>query len=166
MDTGASCSITEMESETNWQATRRCSTATNVQIAHGMAHLMHDAIHVHVYSARLAYLSTGLHQPREHVKFVPAVLVRENSTQPLICSLDACVRYSTYLPIFKVSENLHEGPEFLDIIWWEIFVGVNFRMIDQNILRIKFRILEFRMLAAGDCVHAQLVALTVMCGIW
>ena len=34
-------------------------------------------------------------------------------------------------------------------------------MIDQNTIRINFRIFKFRIhvLAAGDCAHAQLVAL-------
>ena len=36
-------------------------------------------------------------------------------------------------------------------------------MIDQNTLRINFRIFKFRMLAAGDCAHAQLVV-CVVCG--
>ena len=35
------------------------------------------------------------------------------------------------------------------------------RMIGQNTLRINFRIFKFRILAAGDCVHAQLVALSL-----
>ena len=36
-------------------------------------------------------------------------------------------------------------------------------MIDQNTLRINFRIFNFRMLAAGACAHAQLVVCAV-CG--
>ena len=36
-------------------------------------------------------------------------------------------------------------------------------MINQNTLRINFRIFKFRMLAAGDCAHAQLVVCAV-CG--
>ena len=37
-------------------------------------------------------------------------------------------------------------------------------MIDQNnTLRINFRIFKFRMLAVGDCAHAQLVVCAV-CG--
>ena len=35
-------------------------------------------------------------------------------------------------------------------------------MIDQNTLRINFRIFKFRMFAAeGDCAHAQLLALAL-----
>ncbi len=40
----------------------------------------------------------------------------------------------------------------------EIFVGVNFRVIDQSTLRIKFR-----MLAVGDCAHTHLARQLLFC---
>ena len=51
----------------------------------------------------------------------PAVLVREGSTQLVIYySLDTCVRYSTYIPIFKSQkgsmEALNSGNYLIDYI--------------------------------------------------
>ena len=49
----------------------------------------------------------------------------------------------------------------------EIFVGANFRMIDQNGLRINFHIFKFRMFALRDCAcaHAQRAGLACARGI-
>ena len=68
IDTGAWPSITEMESESRptldlgtdiFQSQKTNLTASEHQVSRGMAHSVRG----------LAYLSTGLHQPRERVKF-------------------------------------------------------------------------------------------------
>ena len=45
----------------------------------------------------------------------PAMLVRESSTQLIRYSLDTCVRYSTYLLIFKSQKGSIEALNFLII---------------------------------------------------
>ena len=43
----------------------------------------------------------------------PAKLVRESSTQLIKYSLDTCVRYSVYLPIFKSQKSSIKALKFL-----------------------------------------------------
>ena len=78
------------------------------QIARGIARRMHDAI----YSARLALFIHGITSAKRTREVRPAVLVRKSSTQLLIYSLDKCVRYSTYLPIFKSQKGFMEALHF------------------------------------------------------
>ena len=74
-----------------------------------MAHSMRA-----IYSARLAFihgimLATIMREVRL------AVLARESSTQLVMYSLDTCVRYSTYIPIFKSQKGSIEALNFLVI---------------------------------------------------
>ena len=69
---------------------------------------MHDAI----YSARLALFIHGIMSAKRMRKVWTVVLVRESSTQLLIYLLDKCVRYSTYLPIFKSQKGSMEALHF------------------------------------------------------
>jgi hypothetical protein len=42
----------------------------------------------------------------------PMVLIRESSTQLIVYSLDTCIRYSTYSPIFKSQKGSIEALNF------------------------------------------------------
>ena len=72
-----------------------------------MACCMHDA----KYSARLALFIDGITSAKRTREVQPAVLTRESSTQ--LYSLDSCISYSTYLPIFRSLKGSMGGPEFL-----------------------------------------------------
>jgi hypothetical protein len=49
-------------------------------------------------------------------KVRPAILVTESSTQLIMYSLDICVRYCTYLPIFKSQKGSIEALNFLNYL--------------------------------------------------
>ena len=113
----AGASIAEMESETNLDSdifrcfnhrrqTRQHSTASKLQIGHGMVRCMMHSI----YSARLALFIMSANRTRE---VWPAILTRKSSTQLVMYTLDTFVRYSTYnvFTDFQVLKRLHEGPE-------------------------------------------------------
>ena len=76
-----------------------------------MARSLHDAI----YSAKLALFIHGIMSAKRTREVRPAVLVGESSTQLLMYSLDTCVRYSIYLPIFKLQKGSMEALNFLVI---------------------------------------------------
>ena len=115
----AGTSIAEMESETDLDSdifrcfnhrrqTRQHSTASKLQIGHGMVCCMMHSI----YSARLALFIMSANRTRE---VWPAILIREStcSTQLVMYTLDTFIRYSTYnvFTDFQVLERLHGGPE-------------------------------------------------------
>ena len=49
------------------------------------------------------------------VNLVDPVLHRESSSQLIMYSLDTCVRYSTYIPIFRSQKGSTEALNFLAI---------------------------------------------------
>ena len=59
-----------------------------------------------IYSARLAIFIHGITSARRTREARPAVLVRESSTQFV---MDTCVRYSTYIRIFKSQKGSIEA---------------------------------------------------------
>ena len=116
IDTGAS--ITEMESESrprptldldtdNFRSQETNSTASEHQVSRGMAHSVRA-----IYSTRLALFVHGIKRTRE---VRPAVLRRESSAQLIMYSLGTCIRYSTYIPIFKSQKGSTEALSFLAI---------------------------------------------------
>jgi hypothetical protein len=84
--------------------TQQRSTASELQIGRDMARA--------IYSARLAIFIYGITSAKRTREVRPAVLVRENSTQLLMYSLDTCIRYSTYSPIFKSQKGSMEALNF------------------------------------------------------
>ena len=119
IDTGAS--ITEMESESrprptldldtdNFQSQETNLTASEHQISRGMAHSVHA-----IYSTRLAIFIHGITSAKRMHEVRPAVLCRESSAQLIMYLLDTCVRYSTYIPIFKSRKGSTEALSFLAI---------------------------------------------------
>ena len=116
IDTGAS--IAEMESESrpwltldldtdNFQSQETNSTASEYQVSRSMAHSVHA-----IYSTRLALFIHGITSAKRTCEVWPAVLSRESSTQLIMYSLDTCVRYSTYIPIFKSQKGSTEALSF------------------------------------------------------
>ena len=65
-----------------------------------------------LYIALASYIYT-----RDYVRqeIRPAILVRESSTQLIMYSLDICIQYSTYLPIFRSQKGSIEALNFLII---------------------------------------------------
>ena len=80
------------------------STASKVQISRVMDGMLCIAQASYIYIRDYVMQEVWL-----------AILVRENSTQPIMYSLDTCVRYSTYLPIFKSQKGSIEALNFLII---------------------------------------------------
>ena len=68
-----------------------------------------------LYRARLALFIHGITSFKRTFEVRPAVLVRESSTQLVMYSLDTCVRYSTYIPIFKPQKGSMKALNFLAI---------------------------------------------------
>ena len=121
IDTGAS--IAEMESESrsrptldldtdNFQSQETNSTASEHQVSRGMAHS--DSVRV-IYSTRLALFIHGITSAKRTREVRPAVLHKESSAQLIMYSLDTCVRYSTYIPIFRSQKGSTEALNFLAI---------------------------------------------------
>ena len=119
IDTGAS--IAEMESESrprptldldtdNFQSQETNSTASEHQVSRGMAHSVRA-----IYSTRLALFIHGITSAKRTREVRPTVLYRESSTQLIMYSLDTCVRYSTYIPIFRSQKGSTEALSFLAI---------------------------------------------------
>ena len=115
IDTGAS--IAEMESESrprptldldtdNFQSqeTNSSTTASEHQVSRGMAHSV-----LAIYSTRLALFIHGITSAKRTREVRAAVLRRESSAQLIMYSLDTCVRYSTYIPIFKSQKGSTEA---------------------------------------------------------
>ena len=111
----------EMESESrpwltldldtdNFQSQETNSTASEHQVSRGMAHSVRA-----IYSTRLALFIHGIMSAKKTCEVQPAVLSRESSAQLIMYSLDTCVRYSTYLPIFRSQKGSTEALNFLAI---------------------------------------------------
>ena len=90
---------------------RQRSTASKLQIDRGIACYMMHAI----YCTRLALFIHKITSAKKTREVRPAILVRESSTQLIMYLLDTCVRYSTYLPIFKSQKGSMEALNFLVI---------------------------------------------------
>jgi hypothetical protein len=80
------------------------STASKIQISRVVDGVLYIAQATYVYIRDYA-----------RQDFQPAIFVRESSTQLIMYSLDICVRYSTYLPIFKSQKGSIEALNFLII---------------------------------------------------
>ena len=120
IDTGAS--IAEMESESrprptldldtdNFRSQETNSTASEHQVSRGMAH----SVRAILYSTRLALFIHGITSAKRTREVRPAVLHRESSAQLIMYSLDTCVRYCTYIPIFRSQKGSTEALNFLAI---------------------------------------------------
>ena len=108
----------EMESESrpwltldldtdNFQSQETNSTASEHQISRSMAHSVRA-----IYSTRLALFIHGIMSAKKTCEVQPAVLSRESSAQLIMYSLDTCVKYSTYIPIFKSQKGSTEALSF------------------------------------------------------
>ena len=51
----------------------------------------------------------GIMSAKRTCEVQPAVLIRENSAQPVMYLLDTCIGYSTYIPIFKSQKGSMEA---------------------------------------------------------
>ena len=111
----------EMESESrpwltldldtdNFQSQETNSTASEHQISRSMAHSVRA-----IYSTRLALFIHGIMSAKKTCEVQPAVLSRESSAQLIMYSLDTCVRYSTYILIFKSQKGSTEALSFWQI---------------------------------------------------
>ena len=76
----------------------------------GMAHSVSA-----IYSTRLALFIHGITSAKRTREVRPAVLLRESSAQLIMYLLDTCVRYSTYIPIFRSQKGSTEALNFLAI---------------------------------------------------
>ena len=94
----------------NFQSQETNSTASEHQVSRGIAHSVRAT-----YSIRLALFIHGITSAKRTREVRPAVLRRESSTQLIMYSLDTCVRYSTYIPIFKSQKGSTEALNFLAI---------------------------------------------------
>ena len=119
IDTGTS--ITEMESESrprptldldtdNFQSQETNSTGSEYQVSRGMAHSVRP-----IYSTRPALFIHGITSAKRTREVRLVVLRRESSAQLIMYSLGTCVRYSTYIPIFKSQKGSTEALNFLAI---------------------------------------------------
>ena len=119
IDTGAS--IAEMESESrpqptldldtdNFQSQETNSTGSEHQVSRSMAHSV-----CAIYSTRLALFIHGITSAKRTREVRSAVLRRESSAQLIMYLLDTCVRYCTYIPIFKSQKGSTEALSFLAI---------------------------------------------------
>ena len=68
-----------------------------------------------IYSAVLSIYIHGITSAKRTREVRPSLLVREGNTLLVRYSLDTCVRYSTYLPIFKSQKGSMEALNFLVI---------------------------------------------------
>ena len=94
----------------NFQAQETNPTASEHQVNRGMAHSVRA-----IYSTRLALFIYGSTSAKKTREVQPAVLRRESSAQLIMYSLDTCVRYSTYTPIFKSQKGSTKALSFLAI---------------------------------------------------
>ena len=98
------------DSSSNFDSTIYAKKASEHRIGRGMPHSLRA-----IYSARLALFVHGIMSAKRMHEVRPVVLVRESSTQLVMYSLDTCVRYSTYIPIFKSQKGSMEALNFLII---------------------------------------------------
>ena len=68
-----------------------------------------------IYSTRLALFIHGITSAKRTREVWPTVLRRRSSTQLIMYSLDTCIRYYTYIPIFKSQKGSTEALNFLAI---------------------------------------------------
>ena len=68
-----------------------------------------------IYRASLVLFIHGITSAKRMREVRPAVLIRESSTQLVMYLLDTCVRYYTYIPIFKSQKGSMKALDFLAI---------------------------------------------------